>query len=55
MYNITWTGTTARISQLQTIPLSRTYQSSNGASLKNRASQPAPGGKMRADEARRTT
>jgi hypothetical protein len=54
MYKITWDGTTARISKLQTIPLSKTYQSPNGASQKNRASQPAPGGKLRADEARRT-
>ncbi len=54
LYKITWTGNTASISNLQTIPLSTTYQSPNGASLKNRASQPAPGGKLRADEARRT-
>jgi hypothetical protein len=55
MYKITWTGNTAHISGLQTIPLSTTYQSPNGASLQNRASQPGPGGKLRADEARRTT
>ena len=53
LYKITWAGNTASISKLQTIPLSKTYQSPNGASLKNRASQPAPGGKLRADEARR--
>jgi hypothetical protein len=55
LYRITWAGNTASISKLQTIPLSQTYQSPNGASLRNRASQPAPGGKLRADEARRTT
>src|SRR5206468_2995930 len=55
MYKITWSGDAARISGLQTIPLSRTYQSPNGASRKNLASQPAPGGRLRADEARRTT
>jgi hypothetical protein len=54
MYKITWAGKTASISKLQTISLSKTYQSPNGASLKNLASQPAPGGKLRADEARRT-
>jgi hypothetical protein len=55
LYKITWTGKTARISDLQTIPLSKTYQSPNGASRQNLASQPAPGGRLRADEARRTT
>jgi hypothetical protein len=55
LYKITWAGNTASISSLQTIPLSKTYQSPNGASLKNQASQPAPGGRLRADEARRTT
>jgi hypothetical protein len=55
MYRITWSGNTASISKAQAIRLSRTYQSPNGSSLKNRASQPAPGGKLRADEARRTT
>lgn len=54
LYKITWSGRTASISKLQTIPLSRSYQSPNGRSLENRASQPAPGGKLRADEARRT-
>src|SRR5262249_7026304 len=52
---ITWAGNTASISKLQSIPLSQTYQSPNGASLKNLASQPPPGGRLRADEARRTT
>jgi hypothetical protein len=55
LYKITWAGHTASISKLQTIPLSKTYQSPNGASLQNRATQPSPGGKLRADEARRTT
>jgi hypothetical protein len=55
LYKLTWAGNTASISKLQTIPLSKTYQSPNGASLQNRASQPAPGGRLRADEARRTT
>ena len=55
LYKITWSGKTATISQAQTIPLSRTYVSPNGSSLQNRAVQPAPGGKLRADEARRTT
>ena len=55
LYRITWAGNTASISDLQTIPLSRTYQSPNGASRKNLALQPAPGGRLRADEARRTT
>jgi hypothetical protein len=55
MYKITWAGNTASISKLQAIPLSQTYQSPNGASLKNLARQPAQGGKLRADEARRTT
>lgn len=55
MYKISWAGNAAKISQLQTIPLSKTYQSPNGSSLKNQAAQPAPGGRLRADEARRTT
>ena len=55
MYEITWSGKTATISKARSIPLSRTYVSPNGASLQNRAIQPAPGGKLRADEARRTT
>ena len=55
LYKLTWSGKTATLSKAQTIPLSRTYQSPNGASLQGRAVQPAPGGKLRADEARRTT
>jgi hypothetical protein len=43
LYKITWAGRTASISKFQTIPLSKDYHSPNGASLKNRASQPAPG------------
>jgi hypothetical protein len=54
MYKITWSGKTAGISKVQTIPLSRTYISPNGSSQKNQAVQPAPGGKLRADEGRRT-
>jgi hypothetical protein len=37
------------------IRLSKEYVAPNGSSLKNQATQPAPGGKLRADEARRTT
>ena len=55
LYRITWAGQSASISKAQTIPLSKTYVTPNGASLQNQATQPAPGGKLRADEARRTT
>jgi hypothetical protein len=55
LYKITWAGTSASISKAQTIPLSRTYVTPNGRSLRNQATQPAPGGRLRADEARRTT
>jgi hypothetical protein len=55
LYRITWSGMTASIAKAQTIPLSKTYISPNGSSLQNQATQPAPGGKLRADEARRTT
>jgi hypothetical protein len=55
MYKLTWSGNKATISQAQTIPLSKRYVAPNGSSLKNQAVQPAPGGKLRADEARRTT
>jgi hypothetical protein len=55
IYKITWSGKSAALSPAQTIPLSRTYISPNGSSLQNRAVQPPPGGKLRADEARRTT
>ena len=55
LYRLTWSGKTATLSKAQIIPLSRTYQSPNGASLRGRAVQPAPGAKLRGDEARRTT
>jgi hypothetical protein len=55
LYKITWAAKSASISQVQTIPLSKTYVSPNGSSLRNQATQPAPGGRLRADEARRTT
>lgn len=54
MYKITWSGKTASIAPVQNIPLSRTYYSPNGASQKNEAIQPSPGGHLRADEGRRT-
>jgi hypothetical protein len=54
MYKITWSGTKAKISDVQTIPLSKTYSTPNAAVEEGRASQPAPGGKLRADEPRRT-
>jgi hypothetical protein len=55
LYRITWAGRSASISKAQTIPLGRTYVAPNGSSLRNQGTQPAPGGKLRADEARRTT
>jgi hypothetical protein len=55
LYKITWTGTTASISEAQIVPLSRTYSTPNGNSQKNLVEQPAPGGKLRADEGRRTS
>jgi hypothetical protein len=55
MYKLTWSGNTATISPVQTIALGKRYVAPNGRSQKNQASQPAPGGKLRADEARRTT
>lgn len=55
LYKLRWSGKTATLSKAQIIPLSRTYQSPNGASLKFQGAQPAPGGRVRADEARRTT
>jgi hypothetical protein len=54
MYKITWAGKTASISKVQDIPLSRAYIAPNGSSLKNQATQPAPGPRLRADEGRRT-
>ena len=55
MYKITWAGNSATISPALTIPLGKTYVAPNGSSRQNQAIQPAPGGKLRADEARRTT
>jgi hypothetical protein len=54
MYKITWSGTRASISDVQTIPLSTTYSTPNASVEEGRAVQPAPGGKLRADEPRRT-
>jgi hypothetical protein len=54
MYKITWSGKKGSISRAQSIPLSKTYQSPNGASRQFQAVQPAPGLKLRADEGRRT-
>ena len=54
MYKITWSGTKASISNVQTIPLSKTYATPNASLEASRAVQPAPGGKLRADESRRT-
>lgn len=54
MYKITWAGKKASISKVQEIPLGSTYTAPNGSSLKNQATQPPPGGKLRADEGRRT-
>lgn len=54
MYKITWAGKKASISNVQEIPLSRSYIAPNGVSHKNEASQPAPGAPLRADECRRT-
>jgi hypothetical protein len=55
LYRLTWSGKTATLSKARIIPLSRTYQSPNAASMRGRARQPAPGDRVRADEARRTT
>jgi hypothetical protein len=54
MYKITWAGKTASICKAQEIPLNMTYTVPNGSSRKNQAFQPPPGGKLRADEGRRT-
>ena len=43
MYKITWSGTKARISAAQTIPLSKTYSCPNGLSRQNQAIQPRRG------------
>jgi hypothetical protein len=54
LYKITWAGKKASISEAQSIPLSKTYQSPNGNSKQFQAIQPAPGSNLRADEGRRT-
>jgi hypothetical protein len=54
MYKITWSGSKARISDVQTIPLSKAYLTPNASVEEGRAVQPAPGRKLRADEPRRT-
>jgi hypothetical protein len=54
MYKITWSGTKASISDVQTIPLSKTYSTPNASVEEGKAIQPAPGLKLRADEPRRT-
>src|SRR5262249_47801701 len=43
------------ISKFQIIPLSKQYVSPNGSSKGFQAAQPPPGGRLRGDEARRTT
>jgi hypothetical protein len=55
LYKITWTGKTASISAAQELPLRTTYFCPNGSSRQNEAVQPAPGGRLRADEGRRTS
>jgi len=54
MYQITWSGTKASISDVQTIPLSKSYSTPNASVEEGKAIQPAPGIKLRADEPRRT-
>jgi hypothetical protein len=55
MYKITWSNpTTATMSTVRLIPLSRAYSGPNGSSGSNAARQPAPGSPLRADEGRRT-
>jgi hypothetical protein len=55
LYKITWSGKQANISKVQSIPLSRNYAAPNATSHKMSAAQPSPGGRLRGDEARRTT
>ena len=55
MYKLTWSGKTASISKVQTIPLCKKYVAPNATSHKMSAAQPSPGGRLRGDEARRTT
>src|SRR5579863_360029 len=54
LYKITWSGTKASISDVQTILLSKTYSTPNASVEEGKAIQPAPGVKLRADEPRRT-
>jgi len=55
MYKITWSkATTAGMSAVQLIPLSRKYWGPNGSGGSNTARQPPPGSPLRADEGRRT-
>src|SRR5262249_4070992 len=54
LHKITWSGKKASISQVQSIPLSKSYPTPNGSSRKFQAIQPAPGLPLRADEGRRT-
>src|SRR5262249_34370662 len=51
-YKITWTCPTAHISAVQTIPLSKTYQTPGSQQFY--VAQPSPGAPLRADEGRRT-
>jgi hypothetical protein len=46
LYKITWSGPTANISDVQTIQLSKTYQTLDNASRQMEAVQPAPGPKL---------
>jgi len=55
LYRIVWAGKTATISKAQEIPLQTPYYCPNGSSRQNEAVQPAPGGRLRADEGRRTS
>jgi hypothetical protein len=55
MYKVTWSSpTAAAMSEVQLIPLARTYSGPNGSSGNNTARQPPPGRLLRADEGRRT-
>ena len=44
LYRITWSGSKASISDVQTIPLSRSYATPNATSERSRAVQPVTGG-----------
>lgn len=54
MHKITWKGTTASVSKMQTIPLAETYSAPHPMSNKNLATQPDPGENLQAGEGRRT-